>query len=95
MAVDGVRRSVLIRVAGRVQGVWYRASAREEAVRLGVAGWARNLPGGDVEVRAEGSSRAVGRMIDWCRQGPPAAMVESVEVEESAVEGLEGFDVRR
>lgn len=95
MAVDGGRRSVLIRVAGRVQGVWYRASAREEAVRLGIVGWARNLPGGDVEVCAEGSPRAVGQMIDWCRQGPPAAMVESVEVRESAVEGLEGFDIRR
>ncbi len=95
MAIDGERRAVLIRVAGRVQGVWYRASAREEAVRLGVAGWARNLPGGDVEVRAEGSSRSVSQMIDWCRHGPPAAMVESVEVAESAVEGLEGFEIRR
>ncbi len=95
MAVDGGRRSVLIGwpVGCRGSGTGPRPGKRR--CRLGIVGWARNLPGGDVEVCAEGSPRAVGQMIDWCRQGPPAAMVESVEVRESAVEGREGFDIRR
>jgi acylphosphatase len=95
MGMHEGRRAVLISVSGRVQGVWYRASAQAAAARLGVAGWARNLPGGEVEVRAEGSPEAVDRMIAWCRQGPPAALVESVAVREVPVGGLAGFEIRR
>jgi acylphosphatase len=81
-------------VHGRVQGVFFRATAREEARRLGLAGWVRNLPGGSVELVAEGESGAVERMTAWCRRGPPAARVDSVTVASQPPSGLSGFDIR-
>jgi acylphosphatase len=68
-------------VGGRVQGVFFRASAREQAVRLGVVGYARNLPDGRVEVLACGSAQAVAQLRDWLRVGPPMAEVTGVACE--------------
>jgi acylphosphatase len=68
-------------VAGRVQGVFFRASARERALRLGVTGYARNLPDGSVEVLACGEVEAVASMRAWLRVGPPQARVTSVACE--------------
>lgn len=65
---------------GFVQGVGYRASARHEALRLGLAGWVRNLPGGEVEAEAVGDAAAVEAFVDWCRRGPPSAEVDEVTV---------------
>ncbi len=65
-------------VSGRVQGVFFRASARIEAARLGIAGSARNLDDGRVEVIAIGSDDALDALERWLRQGPPSARVESV-----------------
>ena len=69
-------------VAGRVQGVFFRASARQRAVELGVTGYARNLPDGRVEVLACGPREAVDALCRWLWQGPPAASVTSVDVED-------------
>lgn len=66
-------------ISGRVQGVFYRASAAEEARRLGLAGWVRNLPDGRVECMATGDSPALQTFKKWLLTGPPAAEVESVE----------------
>jgi acylphosphatase len=74
-----VRRAE-ITVTGRVQGVFYRASAREEAERLGLNGEVRNLPDGSVEVIAEGSPAVLEELIAWCRRGPPLAQVEEVSI---------------
>jgi acylphosphatase len=63
-------------VSGRVQGVFFRASTREEALRLGLTGHARNLPDGAVEVLASGDAAALDALAEWLRQGPPAARVE-------------------
>lgn len=68
-------------VSGRVQGVWYRESTRHEAEALSLAGFARNLPDGRVEIVAEGPREALERLVSWCRQGPPAARVDHLEVE--------------
>lgn len=87
-----VRKRVVI--SGLVQGVWFRASAREEAALQGVAGWVRNLPGGQVEAVFEGEPDAVDRMVSWARSGPPRARVEHVDVTEEQPEGLAGFSVR-
>ncbi|HVP68994.1 MAG TPA: acylphosphatase [Anaeromyxobacteraceae bacterium] len=69
-----------IRIAGRVQGVGYRQSTVYEAERLGVSGSVRNLPDGSVEAIAEGARAAVEALVAWCGEGPPGAMVASVEV---------------
>jgi acylphosphatase len=75
------RVRVRVRVTGRVQGVCFRASAVDEAERLGVSGFARNLPDGSVEIEAEGERRLVEAMVEWCRQGPRWARVEQATVE--------------
>lgn len=72
------------RVSGRVQGVWFRASAREQALALGLRGHARNLPDGCVEVLAIGEAERVERLAQWLRHGPPLARVDAVEQQESA-----------
>lgn len=65
-------------IKGRVQGVFFRDSTRNEATRLGVFGWVRNLPDGNVEVLAEGPEEKVQKLVEWCHQGPPAAQVTRV-----------------
>jgi len=67
-------------ISGRVQGVFYRASAQQEAQRLGLHGEIRNLPGGEVEAIVEGEKSRIDEFIAWCRRGPPAAEVEDVRV---------------
>ena len=67
-------------VSGKVQGVWYRASTVEEARRLGLTGWVRNLPDGRVEIVAEGPREALEKLVAWCHEGPPLAVVDEVKV---------------
>jgi acylphosphatase len=69
-----------VRISGRVQGVSYRFANWQQARSLGVSGWVRNLPGGDVEGCFEGEEAAVTALVDWCRSGPPAARVAQVTV---------------
>ena len=76
-------------VAGRVQGVFYRASARARAVALGVTGHARNLPDGRVEVLACGAEGAVDALCRWLWQGSPACSVRAVEVADVEAASLE------
>ena len=71
-------------VSGRVQGVFYRASTAERARALGVTGYAKNLTDGRVEVLACGEEAAVEELCAWLWQGPPAAKVEAVAVEDAA-----------
>jgi acylphosphatase len=82
---DKARLHVLIE--GRVQGVFFRASTRDEARAWGLTGWARNLPDGRVEALFEGDKRLVENMLAWCRKGPPYACVDRVEVEWQAYLG--------
>ena len=86
-------RRVRLVVSGRVQGVWYRGSMEEEALRLGVAGWVKNRPDGSVEAVAEGAPQKIEALIAWCWKGPPAASVGNVEVHDEPVQGLRGFHV--
>lgn len=65
-------------VSGRVQGVFFRAATRDEARRIGVSGWVRNLPDGTVEVLAQGPEEKLNRLLAWCYQGPPGAYVTGV-----------------
>jgi acylphosphatase len=78
-------------VEGRVQGVWYRASTREQAQQLGLNGYARNLPDGRVEVLACGAVEAVAQLQEWLWQGPTAAKVTAVECSEVVEDIVPGF----
>ena len=73
-------RRVRVRVAGRVQGVFYRTSCASRARELGLGGSVRNLPDGRVEAVFEGPDAAVDQMVTWCRIGPELAVVDAVEV---------------
>lgn len=89
----GARIAVRAHLSGRVQGVWFRQSCAARARAAQVDGWARNLSDGTVEVWLEGDREAVGRVLDWCRTGPPRAAVSGVEVHEEAPAGVSGFRV--
>ena len=91
---DG-RRAIRCVVAGRVQGVYYRAAAAERATGLGLRGWVRNLGDGRVETVAAGSIEALTDFAAWLWQGPPAARVDSVQVEDWSDDVPEGFSVER
>ena len=66
-------------IHGRVQGVWFRESMRQEAERLGVTGWVRNRSDGTVEAVVQGDAAGLDALLAWCRVGPPLARVERIE----------------
>lgn len=78
-------------VGGRVQGVFFRSSTREQAMRLGLTGYARNLADGRVEILACGPAEAVARLREWLRTGPPLANVTGVTCEPLHYQPLSGF----
>lgn len=75
MSEAGESKAVLVRIEGRVQGVWYRGWTVEEAVRRGLRGWVRNRTDGSVEALFAGPVVAVDEMVAACWQGPPSARV--------------------
>ena len=82
-------------VSGRVQGVFFRDTTRQEAERLGLTGWVRNTEDGNVEAVFEGAPDAVNQMVEWCKSGPSSADVEDVSTEKEAPSGnFSGFEVR-
>jgi acylphosphatase len=87
--------AVKVRVTGRVQGVWYRGWARDEARRLGLRGWVRNEPDGSVAALLIGPQKPVGDMLRAMRQGPPDARVAEVTASEGEDDGSAGFGIRR
>lgn len=90
-----MRTRVRLRIAGRVQGVWYRGATEAHARKLGVDGWVRNLPDGNVEALIEGEPGAVRALVAWCRTGPPGARVTDVtECPEPTGDDLAGFRIR-
>lgn len=76
-------------ISGRVQGVSYRAATCTEARRLGVVGWVKNRDDGSVELEAEGPDDMVAALIQWCHQGPPAALVARVAVDDVKPSGAD------
>lgn len=81
-------------VHGSVQGVFFRAEARDRARSLGLAGWVRNVPDGTVEAVFEGEDERVDSMVEWCSRGPAGAHVEDVDVGWSEPRGEAGFSIR-
>lgn len=87
------KRATLL-ISGKVQGVSYRISSVEAARNLGLTGYARNLSDGRVEIVAEGPPDALVALEQWCRKGPPAARVTSVEASRESASGeFSGFSV--
>ncbi|WP_111641369.1 acylphosphatase [Marinimicrobium alkaliphilum] len=81
------------RIAGRVQGVFYRASARSKAQELGLCGWVRNLADGQVEVLATGDAQTLSDFEEWMWQGPERARVEGLDIEVEQLQVFEGFQI--
>ena len=80
-------------VKGNVQGVFFRTEAQKEAEELGLNGLVRNKDDGTVRIELEGDDRSIGQFIRWCEEGPEAADVEEVEVEEGGWKALSGFTI--
>lgn len=86
---------VRVVISGLVQGVFFRDSTRRRARELGVTGWVRNLPDGRVEALLEGERGDLERLVEWAHDGPPGALVESVETDWREYRGeFPTFEVR-
>lgn len=83
-------KRVRVRIEGLVQGVFFRAFTQEEAQKIGLSGWVRNLPDGSVEAAVEGESSKVDQMIEWCHKGSPSSQVTQVTVKEEEPQGESG-----
>ncbi len=80
-------------VTGKVQGVWFRASTKEQAEKLNITGWVKNLPDGKVEVLACGDKTAIEQFYAWLQQGPQLARVDAVSYEELSAQVFAKFEV--
>lgn len=86
----------VIRVSGRVQGVWFRQSTKNMADQLGLTGWVCNNPDGSVAAVFEGTREKIDRAIDWCRRGPELAHVDDLQLEwQEATGEFDRFRVTR
>jgi acylphosphatase len=84
-----------IRINGKVQGVFYRASACEKAQALQLYGFVRNESDGSVYIEAEGDAKELESLVSWCRVGPPRAQVTHVDVTPGLLQGFSRFEIKR
>lgn len=90
--MDNIRVHLIIE--GRVQGVWFRESTRQEAIFLKLTGWVRNRPDGTVEALIEGPENKVDKLISWCQKGPPTALVTRLHKRQGNWQGeFDSFDI--
>lgn len=90
-----MKKHVNIKITGKVQGVFFRASAKENADQFDIKGLVRNEPDGSVYIEAEGESENLNHFINWCRKGPVSARIDLCEVHEAAPAGYYNFTVQR
>ena len=88
-------KTIRLTIKGKVQGVFYRATAKDVADLLGIKGWVKNLPDENVEIKATASEEILQKFIAWCKQGPPKAKVDEAIVEELGFEEFKGFRIIR
>ena len=88
-------KTVRLIIKGKVQGVFYRATAKDVADLTGVKGWVKNLPDNNVEITATATEETLQKFINWCKQGPPKARVEDVIVEQLDLEVFNGIRIIR
>lgn len=86
-------KTIRMIVKGKVQGVYYRASAKKTADQLNISGWIKNLPDRNVEIKASASEENLQKFIDYCRQGPPGAAVQEIVVEDIPEELFNDFRI--
>jgi acylphosphatase len=84
-----------IRVTGKVQGVYFRASAMQQAQLLGVNGFVKNEADGSVYLEVEGKSEAVSQMVHWCTSGPALARVKHLDVHEQTTRNFVSFEIKK
>ena len=82
-------------IIGKVQGVFYRATAGKMAKQWNISGWVRNTKDGHVEVVASGNDEQLNSFVNWCKTGPSLARVDQVEIEQTEEQRFEGFEVLR
>jgi acylphosphatase len=87
--------AIHLHITGRVQGVFFRASAKEKADTLGITGWVKNCDDGSVEIVAEGEEKALKKFEEWCHKGPTGAEVTHVErVKSTSAKKIKRFIIR-
>ena len=84
-----------IKVEGRVQGVFYRASTQSKALELGLSGWVKNQPDGSVLIEVQGNTEVLDKMIKWCKEVPIMARIDNLDQEDIPVEAGTSFDIIR
>lgn len=87
-------KRVRVIISGRVQGVGFRYFVQNNALRFGINGYVKNMPGGNVEVDAEGEAEPLDRFLMACRQGPPQARVDDFVIQDVPVYGYTRFRIR-
>ena len=88
-------KTVRLIIKGKVQGVFYRATAKDVADLLAIKGWVKNLPDNNVEITATATDESLQKFIAWCKQGPPKAKVDEVIVEYLDLQEFSGFKIIR
>ena len=84
-----------IRITGKVQGVFFRASAKDKADELDVKGFVCNEPDGSVYLEAEGEEASLEQLIQWCWTGPPRARIDKIDVGHGDVKNFKSFEIKR
>lgn len=90
-----MEQTISITVSGLVQGVYYRQSTKEKALELGISGLVKNLPDGNVHIIATGTTDQLDQLVHWCKQGPPHANVNDVDVKRVDKQVFMGFVIQR
>ena len=85
----------MIKISGKVQGVFFRASTKDAAEQMGIKGFVRNENDGSVYIEAEGEDEKLKQFVAWCHQGPAHAHVVKVDLQEGVVQGFTKFEIRR
>jgi len=90
-----MKKHLNLKVSGRVQGVWYRASTERKANELGICGFVQNESNGNVYIECEGTEEQLNLLIAWCKKGPPLANVSNIKIENGELVGFDSFSIKR
>ena len=88
-----MEKKFIIKVYGKVQGVWFRKSAQQKALALGLRGFCKNMEDGSVYIEAEGDLEKLFNFVNWCKKGPELAELENIKMSEETPTGAMGFVV--